>query len=666
MFFIGDASEVNGDAFDAGLRSAAVDVGVPEEEIHSTRIHAGSIVADMTVTGVEFGRTLEEAIASGELIVLVNGVAFVAYGNYSDVDPYTIAGSCTGHKVGNVSFPMSTIPLATQYPGFEERNLTYILPSEIYEFESELVDSFETTLEAEIGTQGMELCTVSHIYYGDAPSIHSAIFLSNTTANYAALVKDLDALQSAANSIAQGYISGEYDLEFRGLTLEASGMELQLVEDSVLHPEAAKSHTAGLIGAVVGVFVLSVLMLGFIYRAKLITEAEHKKRVSMAIAPGANIWRDANGISSAQDQVPFTAKQLSDFAFQFDMPNASPQSPYLETGGKRSSGDSLGSPAGKLGGQYRSAEAMSPTYRSPDYKALDAYKAAPDSLSAGYFSVGEINSPLSPPGLSSNHFYPSLGGSSVFMQNITNGFGDQKGPERSSASRASVASYSRGPGLGGVSGPKVSRPSLAVDDLLGDPDANAEFTSALRSLANYTDPSIAPLSATPAADDTTWGSEAWRGTLPGEDHDFPTLKAATMKKGRPSLEPGYATPNEADIGMVEAVAVHYAAQRDSSGTPRNMVEHLVSAQPALSNMKRPSLLEEGETFGFDENDPDLQFDEDDPELEEAFVDKDDAFDKPRTSFVQGMANIEKISTRQLLSGVNTTIMEEPEGLEEEE
>ena len=649
MFFIGDANEVDGAAFDRGLRAAAVNVGVPEEEIHSSRVYAGSIVADMTVTGVEFGRTLDEAIAAGKLLVLVNGVAFVAYGNYTDVDPYALAGPCNGHHVGNVSFPLGSVPLAVQLSGFEKRNLTHVLPSELYEFESTLVDSFKKPLDVQVNTQDMELCVVSHIYYGVGASINSEIFLSDATADYEAVVADLSALQSAANSLAQGYLSGNFALDFRGVSLQATGLELALVDSAVLNPIPAEenNYTAGLIGAVVGVFVLSALLLGFIYRAKLITEAEHKKRVSMAIGGGKGIWRDKDGISSAQERVSFSARQISDFAFQFDMPaNGSPQSPYspyLETGGKRRSLESVGS--AKPIPQYRAAESLSPAGRAPDYKALDAYKIAPDVLSQGYFSVGEINSPDSLPGPAANHFYPSLGGSSVFMQNITSGFGNKA---RGAPQRSSVASY--------TSGPTAQRPSLAADDSV----AHAEFSSALRTLANYTDPSMAPVTA----NDTEWGSAAWRGALPGDDHDFPTLKAATIKQSRPALEPGYATPNESDIGVVEPVAVHYAAQRDSAGTPRSMIETLVSARPTLSDVaesgtaarnemaKRPSLLDDHEetTFGFDEEDA---------ELEDAFTEKGAAFDAPRASFIQGMVNIEKISSNQLLTDANI-IAEEPE------
>jgi len=82
------------------------------------------------------------------------------------------------------------------------------------------------------------------------------------------------------------------------------------------------------------------------------------------------------------------------------------------------------------------------------------------------------------------------------------------------------------------------------------------------------------------------------------------------------------------------------------------VETAAEKQKRLGSEKKAPLLiaDEEETFGFDEEDA---------ELEDAFTEKDAAFEAPRQSFIQGMANIEKIPSNQLTRHADT-IVEEPE------
>ena len=720
MYFVGDAASVDGVKFKAGLVESAIKNGIPRDAITLTRIHVGSIIADMTVSGVEFGRMLDEAIVAGTLSVIVDGVAYIAYSTYSKIDPYRSSPPCDGHSIGNITYPVEGLAEAELHPGYQARsNPEQFLPSEIYRFEQELIETVQSSLEG--GEHwGMDICVVSTIWYQKEPAtLETSIYVRNTTADYVGI--DNSTLQAVSDAVAAAYKAGEFnEAGLRGGTVEASAMELDLVDDSFFTPEAAeKSYTSALLGAVGGVLAISVLMLAFIYRAKQITEADHRKRVSMAIS-NSGVWRDDFDGS-------VTKTQLSNWSDHFqNAARSRPGSPYMDMAGRKSAeyGMPTGSPGtGSIGPYLQMGSPTStngalppPTFNSnrPQYKAGGS-DGQPDGASVGYFAVGDINSPRSPPGPAadapSSHFYPSLSGSSAFFASgdgngaVTSSPAANYGRSDRSDVPRSTRARQRGTGAADnrwqmAAGAVVNRPTLFADDADGGLDEFANAVDALLAnkehAAGYTDPaakrSKMPRPALDAdgadgadgaasagdvdADGDDWENDAladgnWGdNVLPEPEGDFPTLRSATIKSSRPrpSLEPGYAMPTEADVGVIEPMEVHFAQQRDTVKTPDALVQMLQrpsldgdesgsadATRDTLSKRMSPTRNHGGD--GGSNIRPTLPTITEQNGTADEFVERDNAL-IPTQSFIQGMANIEKMPITELMS-ISDTIAEEP-------
>lgn len=352
----------------------------------------------------------------------------------------------------------------------------------------------------------------------------------------------------------------------------------------------------------------------------------------------------------------------------------------------------MGSPASSRG----SAEQLPPpTFNSsrPQYRAGPGEEIV-DGASVGYFAIGDIQPPNTPPGpadIQSNHFYPALNGSSAFFPNGGGGVNRRASASYGRSDRSGVTRSMRSPEMNGAdvddnrwqmaAGAVLNRPprpTLLADD--GDSEGEDEFAKAVTSLlakqetlASYTDPAKSPdqgAGATPAPlqggspelddDNDDWEADALSGgnwgdnALPEADGDFPTLRAATMKSTRPSLEPGYAMPTEADVGVIEPMEVHFASQRDTVKTPDALAQML----------QRPSLNEDEPTADSDRvalsraMTPTLPTIVEQHGTADQFVQKDKTL-VPTASFIQGMQNIEKMPPSHLFGMAGHTIAEEP-------
>jgi Ca2+-binding EF-hand superfamily protein len=592
LFFVGDANEVNAVAFKDGLKASAIENGIHERYIFGEpRLQAGSILADMTVTGVAWGRVLDELIAAGKISVLVDGVKYVAYGTYGEIDPYRNTPHCIGDVLANVTYFLPPAPLGLQLEGYEPRNESQLLPSELFAFDQLALANAEAALATKPELANLKVCIRSYITYiqDDESFIDMDIYLANWTVNFPNILNETK--EMAARALGNEYKRGNFVSEINGEEVEATGMDSSVIDRSYFQQDKAADATLALVLGAIGVLIICILLLGLIYRAKGITDTEHRKRVSMAIAPSA-VWGDKEGVMSGQGPLDFTSEQLENFAYKFETPGA-----RLAPNNKR---QSLKEQQSKTSlGLYLDMGGQSPTSQPTSYQS-------PAGGSVGYFAVGDINPPDVQPGPGmagpSNHFYPS--GSSLFGAATM-------APKP--GSKGTVAEYGLGPGL-----VKTSRPSLTDDGFRnrtsvkgpfnevtgGGPRAgDDEFSSAVTALSSF-----APLPkgdyvrsyTDPSHDDGWGGGGGWADTgLPGGDHDFPTLKPANAFV-RPPIEPGYARP--AELGVVETMDIHYAAARDSTGFGAPTADLMGSQQKFVNSVqtRRPTLVD----HQFDSSDSD--------------------------------------------------------------
>lgn len=527
LFFKADAKVVSGPKFKVGLATVLIANGVLEKALVDIMLAEGSIVADVHLDGMEYGRMVRDWTDAGLIVVVVDGVAYVAYSTYASVDPYAADNLCTGHVIGNLSFAMDDFGAPPVLVGFDSRNDTSLIPSEMYTFQADL----ELDLQYAVATYYTsnpdfygEVCVTTRVVFAPAHAIEAAIILSNYSFNYDGIT-EAD-IQGASLAVALGHKAGEIVVDqIRDEDVSPGFVVLTAVDDAFFAPEEIKTSSAGLVGGIVGVLALCAVLFVLIYRAKRREDDAHTIRVKMAISPeGLQFFSDG---------------MLTD--------NSTPLADTIWTMDRNGDGvittDELA--------QFGLGEHM-PMVRD-EVASFNNSKTSPSAASVsspGYFSVGEITSPAYLPG--PGHFHPMAGASVM-------GVGSAP-----SFNRSPIASYGTRPS-GTPSGRQTPR-SIPManplyreseDDFLStQPHTGAshmkEGRPSLLAEDEYIDTTGALTSwgagATQSPDDALsdsdveWGVEAAWGSGPEGGHDFPTLKGATMKVSAGVGLSGYAVP----------------------------------------------------------------------------------------------------------------------------
>lgn len=518
IYFKGDANVVDGPKFKVALASTIVSIGVTPDAIIGISLEVGSIIANIDLVGMQYGRMIREAIADGLLVVLVDGFTFVGYAAYEDVDPF--AGAvCEGFLLGNLSFPMSALPEPGQFFGYDYRNGTDLVPSEQHGFQSDLSATLQSAVSTHFRNAGDShpiICVISTIV-ATPHSIVADLIVSNTSVGFAQF--DQAFFDELSIAIALGHKSGGLGVDIRDVQVAPAAVDLTSVEAAFFAEDKEASSNMGLIGAVIGVLVVTIILIALAFYFKKQNEAAHWAKVSVRVegARSANLFQ--------------TWSEPGDGAHANESPNV------LEQFGLGSDFDGI-----------RMVRGQGSFDKHVDYRPASAQG------SVSYFDVGDINSPssLASPG---GHFYPGGTSSAVIGEEYTMG----------GATSPGSAAYSNG-----------GRASVTTLGIYKDPTPADDEYIVTGQLLNEFGVHIPETRYRPAlfdnADDMDdmdeWGTNAWGHSPEPTDHDFPTLKSATLTHGG---QPGYAAPVEPGIvepTPVEGMAVHFAHERGSgSGRP---------------------------------------------------------------------------------------------------
>jgi len=454
------------------------------------------------------------------IVVVVDGMAFVAYSTYDSIDPYASDNVCTGHTIGNLTFAMDDFGAPSEKIGYASRNDTSLIPSELYAFQTNLESDLQYALTTYYTSNPDllgEICVTTSVVRTPAHSIYTSIILSNYSANFQGITQaDID---GASMAVALGYKAGEIVIDnVRDQDVAPGGVVLDAVDDAFFAEAATKNSSAGLIGGVLGAFIVCAVLFGLIYRHKRKNHDEHTERVKKAISP---------------DGLQFFVDNSSSVDWRMDTNNDG----IISHDELTNFGLGLGSAS------FNSSKVA---YTSPSGASMD---------SPGYFSVGEINSPkyLPGPGDSNGggHFYPMTGGS---LMGVGSGplfsrspiMADYGGRTIETASgrqtprsvpmanphyRESEDGFLSTRAHAGATKLQEGRPSLVADD---------EYISTTDVLTSWGG-GAAHSPDTLSDSDGDWGQELAWGEPQG-DHGFPTLKSATMKVGAGIGLSGYALP----------------------------------------------------------------------------------------------------------------------------
>lgn len=532
MYFEGDAKVINGARFKVALATVLVANGVYEKILVGIELHEGSIVAEVTTDGLEYGRMMLEWMDAGLIVVVVDGMTYVAYRTYDSINPYAADNVCSGHVIGNLTFAMDDFGAPPVLAGYAPRNSAALLPSEMYAFQADLEADLQQALVAHYTSNTDfygEICVTTNVVLLPEHAIQTEIVLSNYSVHYASMTtEDVEAVGMA---VARGYKSGEIVIEdVRGRDVNPGSVVLTAVDADFFSAAKPDNMTGSLVGGVVGGIGVCAVLFGLIYRAKLKEEDDHMQRVKMAISPdglqfygyGAST-KDADVIE-LNDSKPLdvSAQEMALFGLGLDMPLV---------GGSNE--------------RFTNVAYTSPSGASPS--------------SPGYFSVGEITSPKYLPGPGNDggsHFYPESGGS---LMGVATGPLFGRSPVMADYGRAVETPSGRQTPRNvpmfnphyreandldtqlhaGATKLKGGRPSLVDDEYIDTTDALTSWTGS--GAAN------SPDALSSDSDDGEWGQvNTWGATnnlVLQADHDFPTLRSATMKVGAGAALSGYARPS---------------------------------------------------------------------------------------------------------------------------
>jgi len=528
VYFEGDSSTVDGPKFKAALGSAVIALGVSPDGIVSINLQVGSIIAEINLVGMEFGRMINEAMENRLLVVLVDGAAFVGYATYAEIDPF-FDQVCEGYHLGNMTFPLADFPSPQQLDGFVERGA--IVPSERHMFQTELNTKVQLVATAQYREDGFKpvICVVATIVEVDSRSVLVDIIVSRASPEFDQF--DQAFYDRLSEAIAIGYTSGDLNVQVGDTVVSAQDVDLNSIEAAFFAEDKEASSNAALIGAVVAVLAITVILIGLAYWAKRRNENQHWAEVSARVqrSRSANLfhpWTESgdhagNGHASVLEQ--FGLGPDMDAGFGMSM-----------VGGRGSFTKSA---------EYRPASAQS---------ALQ-----------GYFNVGDIRAPSTLPGPASpgGHFYPGGMGTTLMGQ-----FG-------AGSSTSPTAAY--GSGSGRISTASVGDyrdPNPADDEYIVTGQLLNDFGVNMLGSGQGGDGYRPALFDEDEDDDDgmgEWGTHAWGTSPEPPEHDFPTMRSATITKG--GGLPGYAAPEEPgiiEVTQVEALAVHFAHENGAgAGRP---------------------------------------------------------------------------------------------------
>jgi len=224
VYFEGDSSTVDGPKFKAALGSAVIALGVSPDGIVSINLQVGSIIAEINLVGMEFGRMINEAMENRLLVVLVDGVAFVGYATYDEIDPF-FDQVCEGYHLGNMTFPLADFPSPQQLDGFVERGA--IVPSERHVFQTELNTKVQLVATAQYREDGFKpvICVVATIVEVDSRSVLVDIIVSRASPEFDQF--DQAFYDRLSEAIAIGYTSGDLNVQVGDTVVSAQDVDLK-------------------------------------------------------------------------------------------------------------------------------------------------------------------------------------------------------------------------------------------------------------------------------------------------------------------------------------------------------------------------------------------------------------------------------------------------------
>lgn len=529
MYFDGDASSIDGAKFKVGLADSVIAAGVKREILAKVELQVGSIIAKVTVDGLEYGRIIDVALAKGHIVVAIDGVAHRAYATPAAIDPFANEEPCEGFVLGNFTYIMDSFPKVTQLEGYELRHDYELVPSELHAFNARLSDAVQVAVNEQFNAvDSFEafMCTVSSLRT-KPHSVLADVVVSRTSPDFE-LFAEAGFFEEIAMAVAASQSSSNLGVLIRDKTVFASSAELTYV-DAAFFSDSSKSASANaaLIGAIVAVLAITLLLFATAYVWKRKNEAEHWKRVAARIQGGsAEIFKPWTE-HDAGDQILEVESVLAQFGL-----------------GPEGGGGAGPGMIGSKGSFTATADTAGGQYRAPSVQFDHG----------SYFEVGQIGG--SPSG---SHFYPGSPGGSIMSDFQTAGGGS-----------AGTAAYGTG------------RASVETVRTLGEykdpapPNGNDEYISTQEILHQYAADDGVSSNRPQLLDDgdndmNAWGDDTW-GASPelDDDHDFPTLQDAELGlSGR--LTPGYAPPAEPAVvseQSVEAMAVHFAHEQGAQHNGR--------------------------------------------------------------------------------------------------
>jgi len=501
-----------------------VAIGVPPDAINGISLQVGSIIAEVKLEGMEYGRIIAEAVKDRLVVVLVDGSVFVGYATYGEINPFAAEDGCEGFLLGNLSFPLSSFPEPAQFAGFDHRNGTDLVPSEQHAFQIELQTAVQSVVSTRFEMDDFEpiVCVITTIV-DNLNSVVADLIVSNVSADFDQF--DQAFFDELSKIIALGYKSGELSVEIRDAEVVPDEVLLDAVAAAFFAEDKEASSNAALLGAIIAVLAITAILFGLAFWYKKKFEAAHWAKVTARVhgARSANLFQPW---SEPGDQALSHDVQGTDGASVLDQFGLGPDLGLSLMHGR--------------GGFDKHVD-----YRPP---------SAP-SVQQGYFDVGDIRAPSTLPGPASpgGHFYPGGMGSSVMGEEF--GMGGGTSPTSASyanGGRASVTTLGEYKDLN-----PADDEYITTGELLSEYGVNQQETYR-PALFDEAEPGI-----------DEWGTHAWGASPEPTDHDFPTLKSATLIHG--GGLPGYAAPEEPGImeaTPIEAMAVHFAHERGSgAGRP---------------------------------------------------------------------------------------------------